>query len=446
MKRLLADFLAEHGLTGCRSALVGFSGGLDSTALLEMLRASGLAVTAVHFHHGLRGASADADARWCEAFCRQRGLDFILRRLEVPRWQRQGESVETAARRLRLAAWQELSAEHGGCPVFLAHHADDALEELFLRLMRGANATGLTSLRPVRQLGKVMFLRPLLALRKSELQDYLLARGLADWCVDETNQESDYRRNAVRNRLLPLIRELAGTDLGVFQSLSALRLDADFVEDAVLQTAEELDLPGWSRLHPAVLPRYFRRWRRRHGGGDVVPSGAFSKSLWRELQRQTSEERILQVDADTRVRLTSQGLELLLSSEPVSFAGIWRWREQAEFRLPGMCGTLRLAQTGERAAFMEHFAAEALPAELVVRSWQAGDKMIPFGRHSAKKLQDLFVNRHLPAERRHQLPVVCAGGEILWVPEVRRAEFGRVEPHGTSVGFVFIPDEGDKDC
>ncbi|MGN0880548.1 MAG: tRNA lysidine(34) synthetase TilS [Oligosphaeraceae bacterium] len=452
---ILLTFLRRYPLLGegpgWRPALAGFSGGVDSTALLLLLQAAQVPVTAVHFHHGLRGADADADASWCEAFCAVRGIPFLCRRLAVPRHRLRGESVETAARRLRLAGWAELSRERGGCPVFLAHHADDALEELLLRLMRGSNATGLTSLRPVRRLGGLTFLRPLLSCRKSELQRYVESCGVRDWCVDATNGENDCRRNAIRNRLLPLMREIAGTDEGLLQALEALRLDADCLESGVERLfgsrrwtwdgveARPRVFPGldaWRELARAQLPRMFRLWRQREGGGDVVPSGSFVRRLHEALHAEPFAEGVLQVDGAARVRVSAHGLELLRDEPaPEPFEVEWRWREQPSLTLPGR-GRLCCEPS---AAAGERFACGALPERLTVRSWRPGDRMRPFGRTGSKKLQDLFVDGHVPVGERHRLPLVCAGEEIIWAPGVRRAEFGRVAEGEEAVWLRFEP-------
>ena len=74
----------------------------------------------------------------------------------------------------------------------------------------------------------------------------------------------------------------------------------------------------------------------------------------------------------------------------------------------------------------ERFAAKSLPDVLTIRSWRAGDRMVPFGQTKPKKLQDIFSDAKIPREKRHQIPLVCADDTIIWVPGVRRAEFGRV--------------------
>ena len=74
----------------------------------------------------------------------------------------------------------------------------------------------------------------------------------------------------------------------------------------------------------------------------------------------------------------------------------------------------------------EFFELTGLPDELAVRAWRPGDTFVPFSRRARKKLQDLFVDEHVPAERRHSIPVVLADGEVVWVAGVRRAEFARL--------------------
>lgn len=437
---------------------VGFSGGIDSTALLLLLREAGLAVTAVHFQHGLRGADAEADAAWCEAFCAARGLPCRVIRLEVPRHRRSGESTEEAARRLRLEQWQRLATPQ--TPVFLAHHADDALEELFLRLARGANATGLTSLRPCRLLGGVMFLRPLLGIRKAQLREYLLQQGVTDWRTDATNAANDYRRNAVRNRLLPLATEIFGTEAGFFQALDALRQDADYLEEQARRAVSSLrSLRDWQALPPALLPRVFRLWRQMQDGVDAAPPRSFVQALAQALAAGGADAApcTLQLSPAVRLRLTPQGLRWLAEAERPSepFCLAWHWRESPVLSLPqaGMTllaavlpmppergGTPQDAAAAPADGWCEYFRLADMPDCLTVRSWQPGDTLVPFGRKSAKKLQDLFTDARVSVPLKHRLPLLLADSRIIWVPSVRRAEYARCTADGTVLAIHAVSE------
>ena len=418
--KLVHDFLQRKGVHG--RAFVGFSGGADSTALLLLLSQAGLNVTAVHFQHGIRGGDAEADAVWCEQFCTARNIHFIRENLAVPSNRLPRESMEEAARRLRLEAWRRL-ADADGDVVFLAHHADDSLEDLLLRMARGANCTGLTGLRDERMLNGVRFLRPLLEIRKEQLEEWLRSQGVYDWRLDATNGDNAYRRNAVRNELLPLMRRIFDGDGGLRQSLRVLRQDADYLETQAEAIDRQLnDLESWRHVPSALLPRVFRLWLQNQTGQDELPVRQTVERLAVELQRFSGHPVAFTMEGGQRLRLSRNGLELLKADESNEMeppAVEWRWREQPVIHWNG-CVLKIGGANGER------FAAKSLPDVLTIRSWQSGDRMVPFAQTKAKKLQDVFSDAKIPREKRHRLPLVCAGDTIIWVPGVRRAEFGRV--------------------
>ena len=444
----IVSLVQLHGLKP--PFLVGFSGGADSTALLlGMQQANVGEFTAVHFHHGLRGAEADADEAWCRTFCAARSIPFITRHLDVPHNMHHGESCEEAARRLRLEAWQELSL---GKPVCLAHHADDALEELFLRLARGSNASALVPLKPLRVLHGLTFLRPLLAFRKAELEEWLRNQGITDWCIDSTNAESTYRRNAVRNRLLPLFREIFKEDTGLLHALSALREDATFLDEAASNAFASLrSLHDWQTLHPALLPRVLRLWLEANGIA-TPPTRPVITRLRNALQS-PHPRGIIPLDgthaielrdngpvltgrADAPVKLSVDASLTTVTANSVltgySFRApctLWNWRESPCIQLGPFTFTIGEPPEG---ALVERFDEAALPPILCIRHWQPGDRMLPFGATATKTLQDLFTDAKVPRERRAELPILLANNQIIWVPTVRRAAFGAIHDKTTA--------------
>ena len=240
-------------------SLVGFSGGADSTALLLALHLAGWPVSAVHFNHQLRGASSTADARYCRQFCKDRGIPFRCIRLDVLGSRQKGESLESCARRLRLEKWRELTSQKHQL-VFLAHHGDDAAEELFLRILRGGSSSGLTGLREYRVLEDgTRLARPLLHCRKSDLEEFLTSHGVLEWCLDETNSLPNCNRNRIRNLLLPWWRKSFGGDSGIHATLEALREDAAFLEEAARNALpEKPDINDWRAIPDALFPRVIR--------------------------------------------------------------------------------------------------------------------------------------------------------------------------------------------
>jgi tRNA(Ile)-lysidine synthase len=435
----LALFLQEYGLRG-QELLLGFSGGVDSTALLLALLALGQQCRAVHFQHGLRGKDAVADEQWCREFCRQREVAFQSLSLRVPEQRNAGESIEAAARRLRLEAWQELS-ESGRLPVLLAHHLDDCLEDLLLKLVRGSNASGLSGLREYRQMGTLRLYRPLLSWRKAELEEYVCGCGVTEWCIDASNRENCYRRNALRNIILPQLRQTFAGDSGLQQALLALRQDAEYLEERAAAALQDISsLESWQRLHPALLPRVLRLWLEREFGQSGAPSGKLVRRLQEALRNFQGKSVRLPLPGGEEIILERAGLQRW-RPQPGIAERTWDWQNQPRLDLPE-CQAGLVVCTPDAippGAQAELFDRNALPALLRVRSWQAGDSMQPFGADFRRKLQDIFSDARVPRSRRSAMPVVLAGEEIIWLTGLRRAEFARVQPGGAIVAISYQP-------
>ena len=175
--------------------LCGFSGGADSTAALVisagLQEECGFSLTAVHFNHGLR-AEADQEQEWCRKFAETLGVKFIAIKLDVPHLE---SGIENAARQARISAWKNLSSQYSGAAVITGHHADDMCENLFLRIFRGSNSSGLSGLRRTSVVENVKFIRPLLNATKKEIENYLLEKSISMWMVDNSNFDSAMLRN-----------------------------------------------------------------------------------------------------------------------------------------------------------------------------------------------------------------------------------------------------------
>lgn len=195
-----------HGLPKYRIGLA-VSGGADSTALLVLLsdlqKSHNFEAVVLHVDHGLRSNSAD-DARFVRKLAKDYNLPFHMTRAHIVKTQ--GESIEMAARRTRLAFFEKMIEKLGLDAIATGHHADDVAETFILRMARGSGPDGLAGLKRISHVGNITFIRPLLDLRDADLRAFLNERGIA-WCEDSTNTDLSIPRNNVRHRILPWLRE-----------------------------------------------------------------------------------------------------------------------------------------------------------------------------------------------------------------------------------------------
>ncbi len=230
---------------------VAVSGGADSTALLLGLVEAcggkgglGVVVSAAHVHHGLRGAEADGDEAFVRGLCTRMGVELRVFAVDTAAWQAaKGEGLEEAARGLRYEALRGLMRDGLVDAVATGHTLDDQAETVVMKMLRGAWTEGLGGISPeVQGPGKVV--RPLLGVRRAEVEAFLLSRG-QDWREDGSNRDLSLTRNRVRHVLMPLLREFnPGVDVLLARTAEIARDEEAFWRAEVERVLPQVLLPG----------------------------------------------------------------------------------------------------------------------------------------------------------------------------------------------------------
>ncbi|MBN2448866.1 MAG: tRNA lysidine(34) synthetase TilS, partial [Lentisphaeria bacterium] len=172
-------------------------------------------------------------------------------------------------------------------------------------------------------------------------------------------------------------------------------------------------------------------WLQAQTGTDIIPSREGVHRLREAAARFRTGSTLVPLGSGVTVALTAKGIRLAREQEPLGERS-WTWRRDAVLDLPETGAGFEAEPVADvRHAILdpdvacEIFRESALAATLHVRSWRPGDRLVPFGRHSAVKLQDLFTEAKVPRDRRRRVPLLLSGDTVIWVPGVRRAEFGR---------------------
>lgn len=208
---VLAKYFIETGTSqgwlpeNDKSVGVAISGGGDSVALLWLCsKFYHGRVFALHVNHGIRGSESDSDMDFTRNFADSFGIPFVAKSSIVPVERVKGESLESAARRVRLRDICAMSHELNLDAVFLGHNRDDLAETVLFNILRGTGIRGSVGITESSELDGVKFYRPLLGLRRKFLRDILRVRGMT-WREDSSNNDETYTRNFLRLKLLPLI-------------------------------------------------------------------------------------------------------------------------------------------------------------------------------------------------------------------------------------------------
>lgn len=261
--------LLAAGISKDDSLLLGFSGGRDSVTLLELLLEANFSkITLVHLDHGLRKESA-ADAGWVVQLAKSRALPAVTARVDVSdNASSQRIGIEEAARQARLTFFSECARKYHSNKILLAHHADDQIETLLFRLLRGAGSIGLGAM-PVSSYHSVgatllLMLRPMLGIWRSQIDAYVKGHQL-DFREDNSNAQTDFTRNRIRHLLIPELERTMQRPVreALWRAAELLRAESEFIdssERSLPPVGIQLDAKLLKSLPLALRRRRVARW------------------------------------------------------------------------------------------------------------------------------------------------------------------------------------------
>ncbi len=428
--------------------IVGVSGGVDSMVLLHLLYACrqelSLFPIVAHVNHGLRPEESEEEAKLVRRESGRLGLPFEYGQFDVKEFSKtRGLSLQDGGRRIRFHFFSTLLSKHGAQKIALGHNADDQVETILLRLLRGSGLKGLKGMLPIRE-GR--FIRPLLETWRSAIESFAKENGIP-YLLDSSNLKRDYLRNRLRLDLIPLIeKEYQPNFKEMMMKTSAiLRDEDDFLEEkakeAYQKVVEEKDgfcfrLSEFQRLHRAIQWRVIQRILGRVCSDEVVMEGgrwSAVDSVYKRLVRPSPSFLfelpygiLLEKRYDTvslgkgrvkpippfEVELIAPGRTIVKEiGKEVVIEEILRDVEIEELK-----GTPNIA-------LLDY---QSLQLPLKMRNFRPGDRFKPLGLKGTQKLKEFFIDHKIPRFERAKIPLLVSGETVVWVVGYRVSERAKI--------------------
>ncbi|SPQ00841.1 tRNA(Ile)-lysidine synthase [Candidatus Sulfobium mesophilum] len=434
-------------LSGGETVLVGLSGGPDSVCLLSILadlRGSyGVTLHAVYVNHNLRPGEVGKEIKFCEDFCREKGVNFLVKSVDVLSLAKTlGLNKQEAARQLRYRAFDEAATEVEAARIALAHNADDQIETICMRFLRGAGPAGLSGM-PLKR-GNII--RPLIEIERADIESYLAA-GSISFVVDSSNLGTEYFRNKIRQVLVPVMKELNPSLAATMTHTSHILREEEryfsiVVTKALMKmisrkTKEriELFLAPMESMDTVILRRVLRRAIEET---DSLRGINFThvEDIINLVRRGSSGDRL---SLPRGIRVIRGYSLLIITLEAARRIDEYELRPPAEVAVRGTGTVIRAsldnvkgdACDGRSSVLLD---ADAMKFPLKIRPRTAGDFFFPLGFGKRKKLQDFFVDAKVPRDERDMIPIVVSGDDIVWVAGYRADDRFRV--HDSTEKFL----------
>jgi len=441
VKRTIDHF---HLLNQGDRLVVGVSAGADSMVLLHVLntyrQTFNLSLIIAYVNHGLRPKESEEEAEFVQKECDRLQLTFECGTFNVREFQNvSGFSVQEAARRLRFHFFNQLLQKYEAQKIALGHHADDQVETVLLRLMRGAGLQGLKGILPVRE-GRVI--RPLLEVWRHEIETFAFQHSIP-FLTDASNLKKDYLRNRLRLHLIPLLEKEYQPNVKqvLLRTSAILREENDYLEREAEKVyrnmvgaegeARTFQYAAYRSLHPALQWRVLQKTLGDLYGEEredlEVPQ------IFKKLQQSSPSFQLelpLGICMEKRyntVHLVRKRVEAIPPFEiELNSPGrtiIKEIRREVVIEEMSVKEQDLIPKTSPDTAFLDY---QALQFPLRIRNFRPGDRFQPLGVKGNQKLKEFFIDHKVPRFERPRIPLLISGEKIVWVIGYRIDECARI--------------------
>lgn len=414
------NFIEENNLIEKGDSIVSaVSGGSDSVFMLEMLLAIkdeyDLKIIVSHVNHGLRGAEAQRDEDFVKSLAKKHDLIYEVEHIDMAGYAKEHSlTCEEAGRKLRYLFFEEIKEKYKADKVAIAHNENDVVETTFLNIFRGTGLDGLESI-PLR---RDFYIRPILCFEKTEILEFLKENNI-HYVDDSTNFTNDYKRNMIRNEIIPFIKK--NFNENIVSSMSRLASIAkennlyleDIINDKYINIVKSnaIDRESFNELNHYEKTLVLRKFLRDN------------LNYLNNISKDNIEDMINLIKLDSGKKYDIDGKHYLVNDFDKTIFKKLDINELSEeisldFKLDkvyNIYGSKFKFVLSDKILSKKYLDYDLLTGKLSLRNRRSGDRFNPFGMKGSKKIKDYFVDKKVSSDDRSKVLFLMNGDEIAYV-------------------------------
>ncbi len=440
------DFIDQNSLFNLNdNLLVAVSGGIDSVAMVHLLKTAGYKFTIAHCNFQLR-PEADADEAFCAQLAHQYQTPFCSTRFNTQHYATTRKiSIQMAARELRYEFFEQTARQYQHSCIVLAHHQNDTIETILLNLVRGTGIAGMHGILPKN--GNLV--RPMLCFTRKDIEEIVAENKLA-YVEDSSNASVKYARNKIRHQVVPKLKELNPSLEQTFENnLKHFRELEQLLEIKVEEVRKKLFSYHGTEIHIPVeevkqlVPQRLLLFKllqpygfSEHDVDDII--GSLNKHAGRKFEVTFGYLLLLDRGKLILTKKVQETPSLLIADTDNALT-------HGTFKL-------KITKSDESVIIKNNPMAVSVDSEklefpLLLRYWKQSDHFYPLGMKGKKKVSDFFVDIKIPLHLKKAIPLlVNANGDIIWIGGYRPDERYKVTDNTKKVTiFELLPVGDDRD-
>ena len=408
--------------------VVGCSTGPDSMALVDMLlnirNKYDLTLIIAHVNHNVRKESAE-EAKFLKDYCEKNYLIFESMVIE----NYGDDNFHNEARNIRYHFFETIVEKYHANYLMTAHHGDDLVETILMRMVRGSNLTGYSGFKFRVDKDNYAIIRPLIYYTKKELEEYAIENDVP-YFIDASNEKDIYTRNRYRKEILPFLKEEEKDVHLKFLKFSNTLDDANkFIEKARNQALKRVledhkiyidaFLKEDSYLQKEILYYFLNQFYP----DDLVLLNDKHIDLIFNLIHSRKVNSFVNLPNEVLVKKEYNTLQIVKEVDDISSYEI-EFDQIAS--LPNQHKIEKIDDVLDNSNNICRLNSEDIHLPLIIRSRKIGDKMVIKGLNKTKKVKDIFIDKKISLKERDSWPIVIdSSGNIIWIPGIKKSKFDK---------------------
>ena len=408
--------------------VVGCSTGPDSMALVDMLlklrKKYNLCIIIAHVNHNVRKESME-EAKFIRNYCYENNLIFEYMIID----EYSDDNFHNEARNIRYNFFDSIVHKYSANYLMTAHHGDDLMETILMRIVRGSNLNGYGGFKKIVDMGNYKIVRPLISFTKEELEKYDIDNGVKFY-IDSSNKKDKYTRNRYRKYVLPFLKSEDKDVHLKFLKFSNSLYEANKFISSITDKAYSNCMNGKLLLIDKFL---------------LEDQFIQKEILYNLLSYFYQDDLILINDKHINLILTliksnkvNSSIDLpnnVIAKKSYNFFEIKRYTEvisnyEIEFdkyaMLPNKHSIELVSETSDNSNNICRLNSKDISLPLIIRSRKIGDKISIKGLNGSKKVKDIFIDNKISLDERDSWPIVLDSfGNVVWIPGIKKSKFDK---------------------
>ncbi len=408
------------------TVVLGCSGGPDSMALFDLLlklkKEKNIKIICAHVNHKQRRESDDEE-KWLEGFCKRKKV--VFEKMSINNYG--DDNFHNEARNIRYNFFESLVKKYDAKYLITAHHGDDLIETILMRIVRGSTLRGYSGFSDKVKKNGYTILRPFVIMTKAEIEEYCKKNNI-HYAVDKSNFSDKYTRNRYRRNVLPFLKEEEKNVHLKFLKYSKIiescsnyldKVESEIIKDVF--NDKKIDILKFKKIDNVVQNGILNKILEEYYEDDLILISDIHTDLIKDLINSRKSNAVIYLPNEVKVIKSYGYVHFEKETDLIDSYEI----ELSDYaNLPNGKNIEKIDESSNNSNYYCRLNLSDIELPLIVRTRKYGDRMKVKGLNGTKKIKDIFINSKIPLRQRDLWPVVTdSAGKIVWIPGLKKSKF-----------------------